>query len=139
MGALATAFYDHFDRLFLGWTQWAWSANYHETRADGFAGSDFSITDEFHNHRANYIIRPAPRAIAGQPVRFKVRPASLAGCMLSLAPCLSLSLSLLSLVSCPLLSHMHTHIHTTSHPECVSGWPCPSGVNRTVLPFSHTT
>jgi hypothetical protein len=77
VGQLATAFYDTFDKHYLSWTQWAWTANFHELKADGYSGSDFSITDEFHNHRANYIIRPYPRAIAGRPVRFVVRGPSI--------------------------------------------------------------
>ncbi|MFO0906991.1 MAG: cellulase family glycosylhydrolase [Isosphaeraceae bacterium] len=65
-----SAIYDGLDRGFHSGTQWNFTPQWTPVDRDGWNAEDFNVIDPSGQPRANFPVRPSPRAIAGTPAGF---------------------------------------------------------------------
>jgi endoglycosylceramidase len=72
-GDYVSCLYDRLDLALGSGAQWNYSPQWNERDADGWNGEDFNILDPSGMPRANFPVRPYPRAVAGTPSWFAFR------------------------------------------------------------------
>ncbi|MCA9770835.1 MAG: hypothetical protein KC466_00410, partial [Myxococcales bacterium] len=64
--------YRQLDKALASGTQWVYTPGWDPALKDGWNGEDFSIVDDTGATRANFRVRPFPRAVAGEPTAIRV-------------------------------------------------------------------
>ena len=72
VGSYMNIVYSKLDETLASGAQWVWTPHWSPTQKDGWNTEDVSITDDQGNIRANFQVRPYPRAVAGKPLTFAV-------------------------------------------------------------------